>query len=48
MKIDMTTANMMLQVLDKINPMNRKKVMDILSDLGIKAFSAEQSVVPTL
>tara|TARA_Y100000992_G_scaffold217861_1_gene150630 strand:+ start:22 stop:561 length:540 start_codon:yes stop_codon:yes gene_type:complete len=36
MKIDMTTANMMLQVLDKINPMNRKKVMDIL-DKGKKA-----------
>ena len=36
LKVDMTTANMMLQVLDKINPMNRKKVMDIL-DKGKKA-----------
>ena len=36
MKIDMTTANMMLQVLDKINPMNRKKVMGIL-DKGTKS-----------
>ena len=35
MKVDMTTANMMLQVLDKINPMNKKKVMGIL-DKGSK------------
>ena len=35
MKVDMTTANMMLQVLDKINPMNKKKVMGIL-DKGCK------------
>ena len=36
LKVDMTTANMMLQVLDKINPMNRKKVMGIL-DKGTKS-----------
>ena len=34
-KVDMNTANMMLQVLDKINPMNKKKIMDIL-DKGTK------------
>ena len=34
-KVDMSTANMMLQVLDKINPMNKKKVMSIL-DKGTK------------
>jgi len=34
MKVDMTTANMMLQVLDKINPMNKKKVMGILDKGG--------------
>ena len=34
-KIDMNTANKMLEVLDKINPMGKKKIMDIL-DKGTK------------
>ena len=34
-KVDMNTANMMLQVLDKVNPMTKKKIMNIL-DKGTK------------
>ena len=30
MKIDMTTANLMLQVLDKIKSATKKKIMDML------------------
>ena len=45
MKIDMTTANMMLQVLDKINPMNKKKVMGILDKGGKGDFMKVHNVV---
>jgi hypothetical protein len=45
MKIDMTTANMMLQVLDKINPMNKKKVMNILDKGGKGDFMKVHNVV---
>ena len=45
MKVDMTTANMMLQVLDKINPMNKKKVMDILDKGGKGDFMRVHNVV---
>ena len=45
MKVDMTTANMMLQVLDKINPMNRKKVMGILDRGGKGDFMKVHNVV---
>ena len=45
MKVDMTTANMMLQVLDKINPMNKKKVMGILDKGGKGDFMKVHNVV---
>ena len=45
MKVDMTTANMMLQVLDKINPMNKKKVMGILDKGGKGDFMRVHNVV---
>ena len=45
MKVDMTTANMMLQVLDKINPMNKKKVMGILDRGGKGDFMKVHNVV---
>ena len=45
MKVDMTTANMMLQVLDKINPMNKKKVMGILDKGGKDDFMKVHNVV---
>ena len=45
MKVDMTTANMMLQVLYKINPMNRKKVMGILDRGGKGDFMKVHNVV---
>ena len=45
MKIDMTTANMMLQVLDKIAPMNKKKVMGILDKGGKGDFMKVHNVV---
>ena len=45
MKVDMTTANMMLQVLDKINPMNKKKVMNILDKGGKGDFMKVHNVV---
>ena len=45
MKVDMTTANMMLQVLDKINTMNKKKVMGILDKGGKGDFMKVLNVV---
>ena len=45
MKVDLTTANMMLQVLDKINPMNKKKVMGILDKGGKGDFMKVHNVV---
>ena len=45
MKVDITTANMMLQVLDKINPMNKKKVMGILDKGGKGDFMKVHNVV---
>ena len=45
MKVDMTTANMMLQVLDKINPMNKKKVLGILDKGGKGDFMKVHNVV---
>ena len=45
MKVDMTTANMMLQVLDIINPMNKKKVMGILDKGGKGDFMKVHNVV---
>ena len=36
MKIDMTTANMMLQVFDKVKSATKKKIMDVL-DSGKKS-----------
>ena len=45
MKVDMTTANMMLQVLDKINPMNKKKVIGILDKGGKGDFMKVHNVV---
>jgi len=45
MKVDMTTANMMLQVLDKINPMNKKKVMGILDKGGKGDFMKVHNVI---
>ena len=45
MKVDMTTANLMLQVLDKINPMNKKKVMGILDRGGKGDFMKVHNVV---
>ena len=45
MKVDMTTANMRLQVLDKINPMNKKKVMGILDKGGKGDFMKVHNVV---
>ena len=45
LKVDMTTANMMLQVLDKINPMNKKKVMGILDKGGKGDFMKVHNVV---
>ena len=45
MKVDMTTANMMLQVLDKIKPMNKKKVMGILDKGGTGDFMKVHNVV---
>ena len=45
MKVDMTTANMMLQVLDKINPTNKKKVMGILDKGGKGDFMKVHNVV---
>ena len=45
MKVDMTTANMMLQVLDKINPINKKKVMGILDKGGKGDFMKVHNVV---
>ena len=45
MKVDMTTANMMLQVLDKINPMNKKRVMGILDRGGKGDFMKVHNVV---
>ena len=45
MKVDITTAYMMLQVLDKINPMNKKKVMGILDKGGKGDFMKVHNVV---